>query len=112
AVVMGAACSESQSNAGSGGGSSDAASDEPVDIDTVVVIGDSLTEGSHDAIAEAIPAEGYDPLLIDGVSGRRASADPQDGPNPGVDAIDHAKETGHDPDAWVIALGTNDVPHY
>lgn len=115
ALVVGAACSETQSSADGDTGDAapdDAVADEPLDIETVVVIGDSLTEGSEGAIAEALPASAYDPLLIDGSSGRRSTVDASSGPNGGVDAIEQARAAGHEPDAWVIALGTNDVPHY
>ena len=60
------------------------------------------------------PAPGYQPLAIDGVASRRTvvSTADQGGPSSGVEAIQAALGSGLTPDAWVIALGTNDVLQY
>ena len=51
---------------------------------------------------------GIDVLAVDGLENRRMVRGGTDVP-PGVDAIGDILVAGHEPELWVIALGTNDV---
>jgi lysophospholipase L1-like esterase len=84
----------------------------PEGAQSVVVIGDSLTEGAAPMIEDALAVAGYENLAVDGASGRRTTVSVDGGPNSGVEAVASARSSGLDPDVWVIALGTNDVPQY
>lgn len=72
----------------------------------VVVVGDSLTAAAEAQIGVALTAIGTEVLAIDGVENRRMVGGDVE---PGVDAIDDILAEGHDPDVWVVALGTNDI---
>lgn len=84
-----------------------AAAAERPDVETVGIIGDSITVGSQDAIVAAVEALGVDVVAVDAASGRRLVADGTVGS--GVDAA--RRVAAVDPDVWVVALGTNDVPN-
>ncbi len=92
-------------------------------IDTVVMVGDSITRGSTPALTERFTLLGFDTVLIDAQNNRRmvtsggdvrsgtrtieallAEPAEQDSPE-GIDG-DHGNEI------WVVALGTNDVGQY
>ncbi len=75
--------------------------------ETVGIIGDSITVGSQDAIVAAVEALGVEVVAVDAASGRRLVADGTVGS--GVDAA--RRVAAADPDVWVVALGTNDVPN-
>lgn len=77
----------------------------------VAVIGDSLTAQSAEAQLDALDASGYNALLVDGGLGR-SIFDAGTSRESGIDAITRtaARFSGSAaPDAWVIALGTNDA---
>lgn len=77
--------------------------------ESVVVIGDSLTESAKEELDAALRGRGIGTVTIDGRSNRRMVRF-ADGVPPGVDAVDDATAPGNPaPDVWVIALGTNDV---
>jgi lysophospholipase L1-like esterase len=76
---------------------------EPV---SVAVVGDSLTLAASDEVRVALTSIGTTVLAIDAVESRRMAHG--DRP-PGVDAIDEILDAGHEPDLWIVALGTNDV---
>lgn len=77
--------------------------------DSVVVIGDSLTESAKEELDATLRGRGIGTVTIDGRSNRRMVRD-ADGVPPGVDAVDEVTAPGNPtPDVWVIALGTNDV---
>ncbi len=75
------------------------------DIDSVGVIGDSITVGAEPALRSTLEGLGLDVLAIDAANGRRIAVD--GGVGSGVDAA--ARVAAVDPDLWVVALGTNDV---
>jgi lysophospholipase L1-like esterase len=79
------------------------------DIETVAMVGDSITEGSEGPLHDGFLALGLDVRAIDAVSGRRIAAGGGEA-NSGLSAV--ADLTGSPPDLWVIALGTNDVSQY
>ena len=75
------------------------------DIDSVGVIGDSITVGAETALRTTLEDLGLDVVALDAASGRRITVDGAVGS--GVDAA--ARVAAADPDLWVVALGTNDV---
>lgn len=83
------------------------------DIDSVVMIGDSITKGSRSAIEERFDRLGLDPVTIEAENGKRMVVS---GPgNPGGSTIAGivTELAGDDDDElWVVALGTNDVGNY
>jgi lysophospholipase L1-like esterase len=80
-----------------------------VAVDSVAMIGDSITAGSQDAIEAGLGTLGLDDVEIDAVSGRRMLVDGSN--RSGLDAVEEIAESDP-PDLWVIALGTNDVGNY
>lgn len=92
--------------------------DASVDVDrsaptSVVVIGDSITDGSAAELDAALRAVGVDDITIDAqVSRRIAVGGGPNEPRSGVQALQRLLDTGAAPDVWVIALGTNDVDKY
>lgn len=81
-----------------------------LDVDTVAVVGDSITVGSSDQLTEAFAAIGIDDVEISAEDGRRmvSSSDITSG----LDGVAEVLEDGDAPDLWVVALGTNDVANY
>ena len=73
----------------------------------VVVIGDSLALSADDEIATALRLAGVEIVAFDAMENRRTARDLDDLPS-GATAAEQLAAT-HQPDAWVIALGTNDV---
>ncbi len=82
------------------------------DATSVVMVGDSITQGSRDEIAYTLAAGGFTDVTIDGVVSRRIAAGGGGNPESGLDAIARLIAAGADPDVWVIALGTNDIGKY
>jgi lysophospholipase L1-like esterase len=70
----------------------------------VVIIGDSLTLSAEDEIVTQLRLTGVDIVAFDAMENRR---DLDDLPSGATAAAELAAE--HRPDAWVVALGTNDV---
>ena len=80
---------------------------------SVVVVGDSITEGSRRQMEEALAFGGFTDIIIDAVSGRRiAVGDGTTAPLSGVTTLQNVLAIGADPDVWVLALGSNDVGKY
>ena len=84
------------------------------DAETMVMVGDSITQGSIDAVRYTLAASGLTDVIIDGVASRRiqAGGDTVDNPESGIDGIARLLRAGVDPDVWVVALGTNDIAKY
>ena len=79
-------------------------------IDSVAMVGDSITVRAQDALADGFRSLGLDVRAIDAASGRRMTAEGgADGS--GVAAVS-ALAAGDPPELWVIALGSNDVFQY
>ena len=80
------------------------------EIQTVAMVGDSITVGSVAPLQDGFQGLGLDVRAIDADYGRRivveGSAD-----GSGLDAV-NALAASSPPDLWVIALGTNDVLQY
>lgn len=111
-VVAVGACTSTRQSSDAVDAAGDGPVGGPVDVQSVAVIGDSLTAGSSAAIGTALTEAGYQPLLIDGEPSRRSVVDSDGGPISGLSALGNATANGNDPDAWVVALGTNDVLQY
>jgi lysophospholipase L1-like esterase len=84
------------------------------DIDSVIVVGDSITEASADAIRVALAAEQVEIVDVHGRARRRIEVGDGGGEQPrsGIREIGQLLASGTEPDVWVIALGTNDIGQY
>ena len=77
-----------------------------VPVDSVVMVGDSITFGSMEALEQGFATLDLDDVEIDAEGGRRMVVDGLT--SSGLDAV--SEIAGDEPpDLWVIALGTNDV---
>ncbi len=103
---------QSETGNGDGGDDGDQGLGVATDANSVVMVGDSITQGSRDEIAYTLAAGGFTDVTIDGVPSRRIEAGGDDGPESGLDAIERLLAEGAEPDVWVIALGTNDIGKY
>lgn len=75
---------------------------------TVAIVGDSLTVQAEQAIRAALAPTGLQIVGFDAVEGRRTAA--RVGPKTsGAEAVATIL-TAAEPELWVVALGTNDVP--
>ncbi len=79
------------------------------DVESIAMVGDSITRGSEVALRAAFDDLGVEVAAIDGADGRRMTVEGYvSSGRQAVEAVDQA----HDPDLWVVALGTNDVAQY
>jgi lysophospholipase L1-like esterase len=78
-------------------------------IDSVAIVGDSITEASAEELREAFGHAGIDDVFIDGQASRRIEVGSGDDGISGIRAIEDLLELEIEPEAWVIGLGTNDV---
>lgn len=92
----------------------DTAPPERGPITSVAMVGDSITQGSLDELQAAFTTAGFTDTRIDGDTGRRIEVGngKGDAPLSGVGTLYGMLAEGLAPDAWVIALGTNDVGSY
>lgn len=85
-------------------------------IDTVVMIGDSITVASTSALQEVYEQLGFDEIIIESTEGKRTAL--TFGSNPsGVDIASFIansldRDDDHSNELWVVALGTNDINQY
>jgi lysophospholipase L1-like esterase len=94
---------------GAAGASADGASD----IDSVVMIGDSITKGSLPYLDERFALLGLD-HTIEAENGKRMAVSVSDNPS-GAAVAAFLAENGdgdHTDEVWVVALGTNDISQY
>jgi lysophospholipase L1-like esterase len=75
-------------------------------IQSIAMVGDSITNGSKVELLEQLATLGVEIKAIDAEDSRRIAAG--DSITPGLDVV-RALAAGDAPDLWVIALGTNDV---
>ena len=80
---------------------------------SMAMVGDSITDGSADAIRYVLASEGFDEITIDAVTSRRIEEGTGKGsPLSGIKSLYRLLADGTSADVWVIALGTNDVGLY
>lgn len=86
----------------------------PSAITSVAMVGDSITEGSVDAITSTLVGAGVEDVRIEGKHSRRIEVGngKGDAPVSGIITVYDLLAEGVDPSAWVIELGTNDVGSY
>ncbi len=85
----------------------------PATKTSVVVIGDSITDGSRQQVNDALAFAGYTDIVIEAVSGRRiAIGDGTTEPLAGVNELQNVLAIGAQPAVWVIELGSNDIGKY
>jgi lysophospholipase L1-like esterase len=96
--------------------SSDARPTSNTVIDTVIMIGDSITVASTPVLQEVYEQLGFDEIIIESKQGKRTAL--SFGSNPsGVDIASFIvnspdRDDDHSNELWVVALGTNDINQY
>jgi lysophospholipase L1-like esterase len=84
-----------------------------LEIRSVAMVGDSITEGSEAELRYTLTASGITELEIDGLTSRRIEiGDGSNSPLSGIASLYKMLADGVSPDVWVVALGTNDVGQY
>jgi lysophospholipase L1-like esterase len=94
-------------------GAADGVADDASGIDTVVMIGDSITKGATPALDERYGLLGLD-HLIEAENGKRIAVSAPDNAS-GASIARFVADNGdgdHTDEVWVVALGTNDVGQY
>jgi lysophospholipase L1-like esterase len=88
--------------------------DDPIDATSMAMVGDSITDGSTDALRYTLAAQGFTEVTIEAQTSRRIElGDGNGSPTSGVATLfAMLGDPDIDPDVWVIALGTNDVGQY
>ena len=84
----------------------ESASTTAAPIQSIAMVGDSITNGSAVELREQLATLGVEIKAINAEDNRRIALG--DSVTPGVDVV-KAMAAGDAPDLWVIALGTNDV---
>ena len=84
----------------------------PVPIDTVGMIGDSITKLSTPSLEDVLTAQGLTPTIDAEVSRRIKVGNGKNEPLNGEQVLTNMNKIGFDPDVWVFALGTNDLTAY
>ena len=94
-------------------GANDSNADGASDIDSVVMIGDSITKGSMPYLDERFGLLGLD-HVIESENGKRMAVSSQDNPSGAAVAAFLAGngDGDHTDEVWVVALGTNDISQY
>lgn len=81
-------------------------------IDSVVMIGDSITKGSTPALEERFDLLGLD-VDIEAQNGKRMAVSSGDNPSgSSVAEFIAGSSDDHSNELWVVALGTNDIGQY
>ena len=96
--------------AGSVGAAPSTSAHTIVDVDTLAMVGDSITVGSQDELIAAFTEIGLPDAEINAQSGRRMVVD--SGVTSGLDGVADVLAEGEQPDLWVVALGSNDIAGY
>ena len=83
-------------------------------LDSVVMVGDSITEGSATVLNDTFAAAGFTDVVVDGDASRRIEVGTGAGGGPvsGLRTMLRLIAEGAAPDVWVIELGTNDIGAY
>jgi len=95
------------------GANRDGGDDSSAGFASMAMVGDSITEASTPALQQVLGDRGYSSLDIQGKHSRRIEVgDGKGAPLSGIRTLFDMLSQGTSPDAWVIALGTNDVGQY
>jgi lysophospholipase L1-like esterase len=81
------------------------------DIDSIVMIGDSITRGSTTQLAERFEALGLGDVTIEAQNGKRMVMS-SGGNTGGAKVARFLAGSSDTADIWVVALGTNDIGQY
>ena len=94
-------------------GANDATADSAEQIDKVVMIGDSITNGATAALDDRFGLLGLDDVIT-AENGKRMAVASKDNPSGASVAkfLANAGDGDHRDEIWVVALGTNDVSQY
>lgn len=117
AAVLAACTSESKgksSSLGFGAPGGTVLADDGTPLTSVVMVGDSITEGSAEVLRGAFTASGFVDVVVEGAASRRIEIGngKGDAPLSGIGTVFSLIGSGADPSVWVIELGTNDVGSY
>jgi lysophospholipase L1-like esterase len=94
-------------------GAADANAQRAADIDSVVMIGDSITKGSMPYLDDRFGLLGLDDTIV-AENGKRMAVSREQNPS-GAAIASFFTQTGdgdHSDEVWVVALGTNDIGQY
>jgi lysophospholipase L1-like esterase len=81
-------------------------------VDSVVMIGDSITKGSTPALEERFELLGLDANIV-AENGKRMAVSSRDNPSgSSVAEFIASSADDHSDELWVVALGTNDIGQY
>ncbi|MEM9041621.1 MAG: GDSL-type esterase/lipase family protein [Actinomycetota bacterium] len=105
------------SDTGEGGvisGSAEVRAIDTGEIESLVMIGDSITVGSQPSLQELFTTLGFDDVAIVAQTSKRTAVGSSDNPSGVVlaDFLDGEDDLAADQRLWVVALGTNDVGQY
>lgn len=78
---------------------------------TVAMVGDSITVASQDEVRVRLEDLGLDVVAIDAQVGRRMTVGERDRLRAGTSVVTEIVGD-HDPELWIVALGTNDIGQY
>jgi lysophospholipase L1-like esterase len=94
-------------------GAAESGADGASAIDSVVMIGDSITKGSLSYLQERFGLLGLDPT-IEAEGGKRMAVSDRDNPSGAAVAtfLSGYGDGDHSDEVWVVALGTNDISQY
>jgi lysophospholipase L1-like esterase len=83
-------------------------------VESVVMIGDSITKGSRAALEERFGLLGLEPVTIEAENGKRMVVSSSDNPSGSSIAayVTSLADGDHGDELWVVALGTNDIGQY
>lgn len=87
---------------------------EVEEIDTLYMVGDSLTVASTPALEQRFAELGFGDVLIDAQREKRMTMSDRDNPS-GRSIVEYLVGVGdgdHSDEVWVLALGTNDINQY
>ncbi len=101
------------SNPGQISGGADVRAIEPDAVESIVMIGDSITVGSTEALEEQFELLGFDTVTIVAQNNKRTAVSLRDNTSGSEIAAFIAQEVERpETQLWVVALGTNDISQY
>ena len=114
ATVPGGCTNRADDTSGGGGISLPSFPSVELRMDSVVMVGDSITEGSAIVLQDTLTTAGFSDVVVDGDASRRIEVGTGAGGGPvsGLRTILRLIAEGASPDVWVIELGTNDIGAY